>query len=660
MRKYVAYTAIALALAVAGPVWADEGGEMNGMLAGEQRVVAAQGEFVPDGNMDRAKISDDRKWKLNALFANEAEYDATFAKVSEDIASLESYKGHLGDPKMLAACLDTYFSTRLAANKLTLYANLELTTKQTDPKWSGKNEMALAQMADFIAKSAFVRSEILKLSDAAMAAAYSEQPSLQAYKGWIDQVRRRKAHVMSPDVERVLSLAGDNQFAEIDLNELPSGYEKAFQALYSDIKLPMITDESGNKVQLTFSNYAKYRASSDRRVRKETVDKFFGALNDYRHTFAAIMAGQVNFSVFLARSRGYDSALAAYLDKDDIDVAVYHNLVDSVRANIAPLHRYVALRKARMGLKEIHHYDLYPTMVDSVKRDIPYEEALATLPKALAVLGPNYIKELSKGLDPANGWADVYPHRDKDSGASCASVFGVHPFVKLNYFNESDDMSTVAHEYGHAMHSNLSFNNQPYATAGYTSFIAEVASTCNEKILSDYLIAHAKTDEEKLYLLNEMVDRIRSTIYRQAMFADFELEIHEAAEKGVPLTADFLNKTYTDLLRTYYGPDFTIDKNDGIEWAYIPHLYYKFYVYSYATGMSSGIAIANRVEKEGAPARDQYLKMLSSGCSETPVDLLKIAGVDITKPDAIVAAAGVMNQMLDEMESIMNKQGSKK
>ncbi|MBQ7567464.1 oligoendopeptidase F, partial [bacterium] len=304
-----------------------------------------------------------------------------------------------------------------------------------------------------------------------------------------------------------------------------------------------------------------------------------------------------------------------------------------------------------------HIYDLYPPMVPSVKMDIPYDQAIKTIPKALACMGPDYVKTISAGMDPRNGWVDVYPHKYKDSGASCASTYGKHPFIKLNYQNESDDMSTVAHEYGHAMHSVLSYSHQPQVTAGYVPFIAEVASTCNEKLLSDYLIANAKTDEEKLYLLNEMVDRIRATIYRQALFADWELAVHEAYERGESLTADYLNGLYADLIRKYYGPDFVVGENDGVEWAYIPHLYYKFYVFSYTAGMSSGIAIADRIEKEGAPARDAYLSMLSSGCSKSPVDLLKMAGVDITNSSAIDAAARCMDDALSQMEAILKKQG---
>lgn len=647
MKNYLAYAAIALSLAFAVPAFAE-----NPEPAEKGKTAAV---VVPDGNMSRDNIPDIYKWNLSPLFADDNAFEKALKDSAAKRGELSSFKGTLGTPQGLAKCLKAYFDTRLLTNKITLYANLRSSTDVQDTKLQDMNERALAAMSDFMAKSAFIRDEVLALTDEQIEEAYKKEASLKEYKGWIDEVRRRKAHMLSPQEERILSLAGDNQLAEIDLNELPSGFEKAFQALYADIKLPVIKDEKGNDVQITFSNYGKYRASSDRRVRRDTVEQFFGTLNDYRHAFAALMAGQVEFSVFLARARGYDTALEAYLDKDNIDPAVYYNIINSVKANTAPLHRYVKMRKKMMGLDDIHLYDLYTPLVKSVHKEVTYEEALETIPKALAPLGPDYVKMVQNGLNLDNRWADVYPHKNKDSGASCASIFGVHPFVKLNYYNDIDDMSTVAHEFGHAMHSCLSFANQPYATAGYAPFVAEVASTCNEKLLSDYLIANAKTDEEKLSLLNEMVNTIRSTVYRQALFADFELQVHTACEKGTPITAELLDKIYRDLIREYYGPDFTIDENDGIEWAYIPHLYYKFYVFSYTAGLSSGIAIADNIKKNGEPARKAYIDMLSSGCSKSPVDLLKMAGVDLTKPDALENAAKCMDMMLDEIERIQAK-----
>ncbi|MBQ7501432.1 oligoendopeptidase F [bacterium] len=652
MNKFAAYASLALALALSIPAFSASVPEKDGVPAVSQKNVKT---FKPDANMDRASVPDNYKWDLSPLYKNDTEFESALSTIGAGIDHLKKYKGCLQDPEMLFNCLQEYFEVRAQANRATLYTNLRLTTDLRNPEIQAMDEQSQAMMRYFMASTAFIRDELLKLDGSVIEKASQEYPKMKEFIPWIDEARRRKDHILSPAEENLLSMAGDNQFAEIDLNELPSDFEKTFQALYSDIKLPVITDENGKKVQLTFSNYAKYRSSKDRRVRRETVTEFFKTLNDYRNTFAATMAGQVHFSSFLAKARGYDSAIQAYLDRDNIPEQVYVNVVDTVKNNTAPLHRYIKLRKKLMGLKDIHIYDLYTPMVPSAKRDISYDEARKIVAEALKPMGEDYLKTFTFGMDENNGWVDVYPHKDKDSGASCASIYGCHPFIKLNHLDSFSDMSTVAHEFGHAMHSILSFGKQPYPVAYYVPFVAEVASTCNEKFLSDYMIANAKNDEEKLYLINEMIDGIRTTIYRQALFADFEMQIHAASEKGTPLTAEFLNKTYADLIRQYYGPDFTVDEYDGVEWAYIPHLYYKFYVFSYAAGMSSGIAISEKVAKEGAPARDAYLEMLSGGCSKPPVELLKTAGIDITKPEAMKAAADLLDRLLDQMEEILNK-----
>lgn len=655
MKKYVAYVAIAMALASA-PAWADPMCTEKGSSVNTSSNQALP-DVTPDSNMSRADIPDVFKWQIGIICASDAEFYERLDKAVKARESLLSYKGKLSDPEQMYNCIKDYLAIDSETSRLAMYANLRYTTYQDSADMQIMSEKAQNAVKSLTNETSFMRQEILALSDEQVENAYQKVPALKEYKPWIVEQRRRACRVLSDKEERILALAQDNQFATSDLNELPSGYEKAFNSLYTDIKLPTIKDENGKDVQLTFTNYGKYRASKDRSVRRETVDKFFGTLYDYRHVFASLIAGQVEHTVFLARSRGYDTALEAYLDRDNIDTAVYRNIVDSVRANVKPLHRYIKLRKEVMGLDDIHIYDLYTPMVPSVSTEVSYQQAMKTVPEALGCLGPKYVEKLRHGLDPRNGWVDVYPHKYKDSGASCISTYGLHPFVKMNYQNDSDDMSTLAHEYGHAMHSVLSGSTQPQITAGYVPFIAEVASTCNEKLMSDYLIANAKTDDEKLSLLNEIIDGVRTTVYRQALFADWELRVHEAYERGESLTADYLCKLYEELLREYYGPDFTIDDKDCIEWAYIPHLYYKFYVFSYTAGMSSGITIADKIEKEGAPARDAYLKMLSSGCSKSPVELLKIAGVDIASPQPLEGAANFMDKTIDQMEAILIKKG---
>lgn len=609
----------------------------------------------PDATMAREKIPEKYKWKLDPIFADDTAFEASLTQVAADRDKLAAFRGKLSKPADLLACLDLYFNTRLQTNKLTLYGNLRLDSHQKDTKIQTMNEKALKAMNDLMASASFIRQEILALDDAAMGKALKAEPELEKYKPYLDGLRRRRAHVLGAEAEKVLTLAGDNLWAEIDLNELPSDHEKTFKGLLSDIPLPKIKDEKGTEVQLTLASFGKYRASSMRRVRKDAVDALFSTLSVYKHALAGTLSGQVRFNIFLARSRGYDTALEAYLHKDDIDPAVYRNLIATINANLAPLHRYMRLRKKVMGVDDLRLYDLYTPMVDSVKMEFSYEQAQEILPKALAPLGEDYLAVLREGIDPGNGWIDVYPHANKDSGAFSSSVFGVHPYVKMNYFDQVDDLSTLAHEYGHALHSHLSMKHQPYVTASYSMFNAEIASTLNEKLLSDHLVENAKSDAEALYLLNELVETIRTTIYRQTLFAEFELAIHTAAEKGTPLTADFFQETYEKLVRTYYGDSFTVGKDDGMEWAYIPHFYYKYYVFTYATGLSSGIALAERVRTGGPEAQAAYLGMLKGGSSKPPLDLLRDAGVDLTKPQAIESAAKLLDSTLAKMEELINK-----
>jgi oligoendopeptidase F len=530
-------------------------------------------------------------------------------------------------------------------------------TAQTSAAMLALNDRAQAAMSELMQAAGFVRQEVLSIDDEALERAYARDRKLAGYRPYLAQIRRRRSRVLGAEGEKVLALAGDNLWAEIDLNELPSDHERTFSAVLAGLPLPTIRDAAGKAVPLTLASYGKYRADADRRVRRDTVEGFFATLMQARGGLAATLSGQIRFNVFLARSRGYDTALHAYLDKDAIDPRVYTNLIDAIHANLAPLHRYVRLRKKVMALDEVHVYDLYPPMVKGVRRTFSYAEAQKILPEALAPLGPEVGRILREGLDPKNGWIDVYPHKDKDSGAFSISVYGVHPYVKMNYFGELDDLSTLAHEYGHALHSHLAMKHQPYVTFNYAAFNAEIASTIHEKLLHDYLYARAGSDEERLYLLNDLVETIRTTIYRQTLFAEFEYLAHTAAEQGTPLTADWLNQTYADLLRKYYGPDFTLGRNDGVEWAYVPHFYYKYYVFAYATGLSAGIALAERVQQGGTKEREAYLGMLRGGSSKDPLALLAGAGVDLTRPTAVESAARLMDRTLAEMEKILSRTG---
>jgi len=611
--------------------------------------------YTPDANAPRSAVPDIYKWDLSPLFASDEAWDAARSKVLAEIPGLAAYEGKLAEPASLNACLELYFQLHSAANFVTLYANLRQSTALSDETANAMVQRSLAAMDELMQAAAFIRREVLALPASSLEAAYSAEPNLAQYRPYLDNLRRRENRLLSPDAETVLALLGDNLWAEIDLNEIPSPLEDAFSALLTDIPWPEIKNEQGEMVQLTLSNYPRFRASADRAVRREAVAALFGTLRQYQHVLAATLAGQFELDVEYARARGYETALEAYLDKDNLSPAVYNNLVETVNDNLGLLHRYVELRKKALGLNDLHIYDLYIPLAEGVDVDVPFTTAHDTILRALAPLGADYGKVLAQGLDPANGWIDLYPCRDKDSGAFSASVYGPHPYVFMNYFNSLDDMSTLAHEFGHALHSDLAMKAQPYASFRYVPFLAEIASTCNESLLSDFLVSHATDPAEKAYLLVERLETIRTTIFRQTMFAEFEQTVHGFVEAGVPVTPALLDETYGELVQRYYGPGFTVDEDDGMEWAYIPHFYYKYYVYTYATGLASGIAIADRVKSLGAPAADAYLGMLKGGASKPPLELLAGAGVDLTKPDALEAAMRTFKETLDQVEELMEK-----
>lgn len=612
--------------------------------------------YVPDANAERSAVPDRFKWRLEPLFASDDAFARGLSEAAGARKRLAAFEGRLADPRSLRECLDLYFETRLLTNRLTLYGNLRRVTDVASTPAQALHVQGLQALDELMASAVFIRREVLALPDAALEAAFSGDPALGRYRPYLDELRRRRSRVLGAEAERVLSLAGDNLWAEIDLNEIPSDHEKTHAAILASLPLPRIRDGSGKEVQLTLSNYEVCRSSPDRRVRQEAVGALLGTLRSQEQALAAALAGQARLDVFMARARGYDTALEAYLDKDQIDPAVYRTLISAVRENLKPLHDYVALRKKVMGLPDLRLHDLYTPLVKGTSPRFPFAEARRLLPEALLPLGLEYVSALQQGLDPENGWVDLYPNRGKEAGAFSSSVYRVHPFVKMNYQDGYEDLSTLAHELGHALHSVRASAAQPYPTSGYSSFVAEIASTVNEKLLSDHVLAGAGSDAERLFLLNRLLESLRTTVYRQALFAEFDLAVHTAVEQGTPVTAEWLDRTYRGLVADYYGPGFTLGADDEVEWAYIPHFFYKYYVYSYATGLSAAVVLAEGVRSGDPARRDAYLGMLDAGNSRPPLELLKAAGVDLTRPDAVRAVAGLMSRTLGEIEEILARQ----
>ena len=532
---------------------------------------------------------------------------------------------------------------------------MERDVLSSDPEVIARHELALNLTEEIMREGAILREAAMEYTPQKLQEVVQELPSFKKFLPFFDGILRRSDRILSPKEERILSLAGDNLWAQIDLNELLASPEKAFRAFISDLQLPEILDEQGNKVQLTFSNYGRFRGSNDRETRKRTVEAMFGTLKEYENTFATTLGEQAKFSLFLSKSRGYDTVLEAYLDKDNLTTDVYMNLINTVKQNVEPLHKYVELRKKALGFDEIHLYDLYVPMVEQASIAMDYNTGAKYILNALEPMGEEYVNQVNYGMNPENGWIDVYPSNDKNSGAFSTATYGIHPYVKMNFQNTFDDVSTLAHEYGHALHSYFSMSEQSYLTWRYSPFLAEIASTCNEALLSNYMIKNAESPKDKAWLLSELLETIRTTIYRQTLFAEFELKLHQLVENGEPVSADKLNKIYEDLIRTYYGPEYSVDENDHIEWAYIPHFYYKYYVFTYATGLSAGIAFSEKIVEEGGTAQDAYLGMLKGGSSKPPLELLKEAGVDMTKPDAIKSALNLFNDTVEELDKILSE-----
>ncbi|MFA5141023.1 MAG: M3 family oligoendopeptidase [Elusimicrobiota bacterium] len=611
--------------------------------------------YEPDSNAPRSSVPEKYKWDLSPLFKDDAGWEAAGAEARAKLAAIPAHKGKLSGPKAVKACLDDYFSLRGVVDHVSSYANLKAVEDDSDARSQEMLQRALALGAAFRTETSFIRQELLRLDDAA-AKPILDDAALAPYRAYLQDLRRRRIRLLDPEAERVLNLVGDNLWAEVDLNEIPSDVEMVFKAFTKDVQLPVIKDEAGKEVQLTLANYSKYRSSKDRRVRLETVDAFFGALKKYENILAATLGAEAKRDVFMAHARGYGRSVDAYLDRQNIRAAVAESLVAAVHQNLKPLHRYVELRKKLLGLKELRFPDLYPPLVPSADTQVPYDEGLKDVLQAVAPLGKDYVAALSGPEMLGRRMADVFPNKGKESGAFSHSLWGAPPYVMLNYMGELEDVSTTAHELGHAMHSRINMAAQPYPDFGYSSMTAEIASTLNEMLLFKHLLAKYKGDDKtRLYLLGKVVDTIRTTIYRQTLFTEFELSLHGFAEAGTPITAELLDKTYGDLVRLYYGPGFSMGERDGVEWAYIPHFYWKHYVFSYACGLASAIAISEKIAAGDTKTRDAYLAMLAEPHEAAPVDILKKAGVDLTKPDAVRAAAKLMDEMITEMEALAAK-----
>jgi len=581
-------------------------------------------------------------WNLESVYADESRWEEDFRLVKERIPRLASLSGSLDQsPQRLLDCLTLRDETSKLLERLLVYARMRKDEDNGNSRYQALADRAAMLATELSSATAFIVPEILSIPEEKLRGFLDAEPGLALYEHHLDELLRQRPHVRSTEVETLLAQS----------HEVSRTPDNVYTMLTNaDIKFPTIVDEQGNEVELSHARYNQLRESQDRRVRRDAFVAMHRIYQGYRNTLASSLAGSVKADVFYARARNYATALEAALGPNNIPTEVYHNLIRTVNQNLPLLHRYVALRKRLMGLEELHHYDLYVPVVPEVQVETPYEEATRTVLDALAPLGEEYQSALKGGIE--SRWIDVYENEGKTSGAYSGGSYTTDPFVLLNYQGTLNDVFTLAHELGHSMHSYFTRKTQPYIYGDYTIFLAEVASTLNETLLTHHLLKQTTDRRLRAYLVNQQLERFRTTLFRQTMFAEFELEIHGMVERGEALTADQLSALYGDLNRRYYGDGVAPDEEISIEWARIPHFYWAFYVYQYATGLSAAAALAHQILTEDEPAVQRYIRFLKSGSSRYSIDLLRDAGVDMTTPQPVQEALGVFSESIDLMEGL--------
>ena len=588
---------------------------------------------------ERKDVPQNRKWNTEDIFASQKEWDDLYASL-EGKLDFSAYKGKLKDAETILACMEGINAVVKDLSRLSVYAFMRRDEDTRKSEFDALQSRVQMLSMKFSAGVSFITPELTALPVEKLEELAAD-PRLKDYEYTIRGIIKDKPHVLSEEIETLLSQE----------SRIFGGFQNIFSMINNaDLPYPTIR-VNGEKVRLTHGTYGLMLHSPDRRVRRAAFKAFNKVYMDLINTITATFVGNIDKDVFLARTRKYNSCLEMALAGEDVDVQVYKNLLDSVNANLPLLHRYFKDRKKILGVKTLHMYDIYTSLVENAEIQVDYEEAFRIVKEGLAPLGEQYAQLLQEAHD--NGWIDVEETEGKRSGAYSISVFGLkHPYVLLNYQKTTNDVFTVAHELGHAMHSYFSERNQPQEKASYKIFVAEVASTVNEVLLLKHLLKNTDDVKLKKYLLSYYMDTLKGTLFRQTQFAEFEYLAHDMAEKGQPLTKDTLCNAYLELNKKYYGPAVESDPEIAYEWARIPHLYRRFYVYKYATGIISAVSIAERILNEGQPAVDDYFRFLSSGGSDSPVELLKLAGVDLTKPDAFESCMASFKAALEEFEQL--------
>ena len=589
--------------------------------------------------MERNEVESKYKWKVEDIFPSDEAWESAYTEAEKSL-DFSEYKGKLGTAEGLLAFYKGQEVAMQKVERLYLYAHMRHDEDSRIAKYTSMQSRAMSLIVRFSSETAFVEPELTALPDSVLEGYLSEK-KLADYDYSLRQLIKMKKHILSEKEEKLLAMGG----------EVYSQFQNIFSMIdNADIQLGEIDDGKGGKIALTHGMYGVILHGGDRELRRRAFERYYDAYIGLTNTIASTYYGNVKKDVFLSRARGYESCLQRALEGEDVDVCVYNNLIESVHKNLPAMHRYIALRKRILKLDEQHMYDIYAPLVADAELKLSYEEACDLVVKGLAPLGEEYCDLLKKGF--AEGWVDVCETTGKRSGAYSTGIFGLHPYVLLNYQKTTHDVFTIAHEMGHSLHTYYSNANQPYAKADYRIFVAEVASTVNETLLLKYILATTEDENMKKYLLNYFLDTVRTTLHRQTMFAEFEAIAHGLVEAGTPLTSENLCEEYLNLNRLYYGEAIVHDEQIAYEWSRIPHFYTSFYVYKYATGIISAISIVNRILTEGGKAVRDYKAFLSSGGSDSPVDLLKIAGVDLTKPQAFETAMAEFEDTLNRFEEM--------
>jgi oligoendopeptidase F len=593
----------------------------------------------------RSEIKVEDTWKLEDIFASDDGWEKEFEEVKALIPQMEKFKGKLGESaQTLYDALQEQDELTMRVSKLYTYAHMRYDQDTTNSFYQGLNDRIKTLYTQIASALSYVTPEILSIEESKIKQYMAEHKELKLYAHALDEITRERPHILSESEEALLAQA----------SEVLGSSSNTFGMLNNaDLEFPSIKDENGEEVEITHGRYIRFLESSDRRVREEAFKAVYETYGKFKNTFASTLSGTVKKDNFSARVRHYNSARHSALSTNNIPEEVYDNLVKTVNDNLHLLHRYIELRKKVLGIEELHMYDLYTPLVKDVKMEVTYEEAKDYILKGLKPLGEDYLNVLKEGFE--NRWVDVHENKGKRSGAYSSGTYGTNPYILMNWQDNVNNLFTLAHEFGHSVHSYYTRKTQPYPYGDYSIFVAEVASTCNEALLNDYLLKTIDDEKQRLYLLNHYLEGFRGTVFRQTMFAEFEHEVHVRAQNGEPLTPELLTTLYYDLNKKYFGDNLVIDEEIGLEWARIPHFYYNYYVYQYATGFSAAAALSKQILEEGDKAVERYVGFLKSGSSDYPIEVLKKAGVDMTTSQPIEEALAVFEEKLTEMERLLNQ-----